>query len=331
MKEKMTKLTILAALLGLMAFQPAAADDLDVQYIAVHFGDAGYNEVLDASEFSQFSFYTADGEVYGYTEDQKMIGSPNYLTGYYGEVPEKMGFGANHRGDYKNKYSFPYKTGAIYVIDKNGTISYQLPPEKMELHGDRNIRNDINRAIRRARKGKEADIMKERKREYLKESPVGELESRKGADQDKRGEGLVEWPVPDLQLKDADGNTVGLRELTQGKATVLVLYTLNGVTWKKGDNDGNIKKEWKGNKLMSPEAYGKKSEEEFAGDADEDKGGFANAAKFLGKEAGKSMTRQNNIRDIWSAEGDLRTDMKASSYQYFLQNLKFVQRWWGED
>ena len=238
----MTKLTILAALLGFMALQPAAADDLDVQYIAVHFGDASYNEVLDKSEFSQFSFYTADGEVYGYTEDQKMIGSPNYLTGYYGEVPEKMGFCANYRGEYKNKYSFPYKNGAIYVIDKKGTISYQLPPEKMALHGETNIRNDINRAIRRAEKGKEADVMKERKREYLKQSAVGELESRKGSDVDKNGEGLVEWPVPDLQLKDSDGKAVSLRELTQGKATVLVLYTLNGVTWKKGDNDGNIKK-----------------------------------------------------------------------------------------
>ena len=326
------KQLFMMAILALMfSFQALAGDDLDVQYIAVHFGDASYNEVLDESQFPQFDFYTVDGEVYGYLEDQKMIGSPNYLTGWYGEIPEKMGFGANYRGEYKNKYSFPHKKGAIYVLDKNGTITYQSSPEKVTQSEMTNFRNAINRAIRRARKGKEGDIMKERKREYLKSKPTKELEPRKGSDVDKKGEGLVEWPVPDLTITDSEGNEQSLRKLAKGKATVLVMYTLNGVTWKKGDTDGNIKTEWKGNKLITPDQYAKKSEEDFSDDASKEKSGFANATKFIAKEAGKSMSRQDNIRDVWSAEGDLRDDMKATSYKYFLSDIQFVDRYWGED
>lgn len=327
------KITGLALLLMVFTLKVSAGDDLTVQYIAVHFGDASYNEVLNKSEFQNFDFYTADGKVIGYTEDQKMMGNPEYLMGWYGEVPEKMGFCANYRGEYKKYYGFPYEGGVVYVIDKNGTIAYQSPPtginpDKMDEYNS--IRSDVNRAIRRARKGKEEKVMKERKREYLKEAPVGELEERKGSDIDKDGEGLMEWPVPDLKVKDEDGNEIGLQELTKGKATVLVMYTMNGVTWKKGDTKGNIKAEWKGNKLLSPEQYSKKAEKDFEKEADEDKGAFGNAVKFMGKEAAKAMGDRKSVADIWSAEGDLPEQKKMSAYQYFLEALKFVDNNWGE-
>jgi hypothetical protein len=327
------QLTVAAVLLMLFSLKVSAGDDLKVQFIAVHFGDASYNEVLDKSEFPNFDFYTADGKVTGYTESKKPIGNPEYLMGWYGKVPEKMGFSANYRGSYKKYYGFPYVGGVVYVIDRNGTITYQSPPEgidpdKMDQYHA--IRNAVNKEIRRARKGKEGKILKERKREYLKQAPVGELEPRKGCDVDKDGEGLIEWPVPDIKVKNAKGEEKGLLELTKGKATVLVMYTLNGVTWKKGNNKGKIKAEWKGSKLLNPDQYAKKSEKEFEKDADEDKGGFGNAMKFMGKEAAKSVSNRNSVVDIWSAEGDLPSQKKMSAYQYFLNSLKFVDKHWGE-
>ena len=38
--------------------------NLEIQYIAIHYGDSEMATVLDASEFSKFQFYLANGNVY---------------------------------------------------------------------------------------------------------------------------------------------------------------------------------------------------------------------------------------------------------------------------
>lgn len=328
----MKKIKKISSLLGVFIFCLSlnlfAGDKPEVQYVAVHFGDPAYADVLDRSEFPEFSFYTVPGDAFGYSEAQKMFGKTTYLTGWYGEVPEKMGFCANYRGEYKNKSSFPHAIGTAYIIDQKGTIAYQLPPEKFYGAGwaDKRdgIRHEMSRELRRAKKGKEVKVLKEKKRDYLKETSYGELEETKGSDVDKNGEGLIEWPVPDLKVTDDEGNEVSLKELTQGKATVLVFYTLNGVTWKKGDKDGNIVKEWKGNKLLNKKDYEKIAEEEFTQEAKE-KGALKTTAKMALKD-GVFGSSRSAIREILSGEGEIDAKKKFQAYQYFLQNLWFVKK-----
>lgn len=323
----MKNLLIFTSLFFVLVLNTTAKEKVELQYIAVHCGNPSHNEIMQEDQFPNFKFFTAGGQVTGYTEEQKMIGKSNYLTGWYGEIPEKMGFGANYRGEYKGKYSFPGRTGTVMIIDKNGTVAYQIPPEDYSGDGWSDVRsemrNAMNRVIRKMQKGKEADILKEKKRENLKKSAVGELEETKGSDIDKKGEGLTEWPVPELTLNTVDGNEVSLRELVQDKVTILVLYTLNGVTWQKGDKDGNISEQWDGNILVNQEQFESKSEKDFNEEA-KNKGALKATAKMIGKgmlSGGGSRAFQN----ILSAEGELTTEEKFQAYQFFIQHLVFVQ------
>lgn len=255
----MLKLKVMFLLLAgvLFSIHLQAAGDVEVQYVAIHYGNA-VSDVINEASFPAFTFYNAVGEVTGYTEKQKIIGNPTYLSGWYGAVPEKMAFSANYRGEYSKSEGFPYEKGAIYVLDKNGTVAYQLPPEKFNDVNYRDkydaVFSDIKNAIRKLSRGKEEKVVKENKRKYIKSSPVGEREAVKGSKTDNKVDGIVGWPVPDLTLTDGGGNSVQLQQLAEGKVTVLVFYSLNGVTWKRGDTDGNIIEEGEENPLVSNKA-----------------------------------------------------------------------------
>ncbi|MCF8359666.1 MAG: peroxiredoxin family protein [Prolixibacteraceae bacterium] len=300
-----------------------AKDDVEVQYIAVHFGEPANAEILDKEDFPAFNFYQAKGELMAYTEDQKFIGNPTHLEGWYGEVPEKMGFCASYRGEYKKSKGFPYDKGAVYVLDKNGTVAYQLPPQRFnpdnysDLYSA--IYSDIKKTIRKMSRGKEAKILKENKREYIKESPVGELETTKGSKVDTRVKGIVGWPVPPISLNDCDGNKTDLSEIANGKVTVLVFYTLNGAKWLRGDNEGNIKSENVGEKLIPYKKYLEQQNEEFEKKAAE--GDLGAMFGMAAKEKFSNVDAMNAIR-----KGiELSDKEKAAAYKKFVQHLEMVQ------
>lgn len=62
-------------------------------------GNEEHQEVLNKNAFPDFKFYCNTSELLSYSEEQKMMGNPKKLMGWYGEVPEKMGFTANCRGN----------------------------------------------------------------------------------------------------------------------------------------------------------------------------------------------------------------------------------------
>ncbi|MFC2089834.1 hypothetical protein ACFLT1_03585 [Bacteroidota bacterium] len=312
---------ILTAFLSMiLSLNLLSGQDGDVQYIAIHFGDPANAEVIDQSAFPSFSFYVAPGEAIGYTEAQKLIGNPTYLKGWYGEVPEKMGFCANYRGEMTKATGFPYRLGSVYILDKNGVVAYQLPPKYIypeDMDGYSAVSNDIKGTIKKMAKGKEMKAAK--KQEYIKTSSIGELESTKGSKIDTKGEGILGWNVPALTLKDMDGNEVKLDELAKGKATVLVVYTLNGVTWKKGDTEGNIISEVKGDKLINGSGYADSQGEEFNKKAEA--GDLRGMAKMALSEAGAS---DNSFGMIMGNESPSNRE-KAGAYNLFLQHLIMVQ------
>jgi len=295
----------------------------EVQYIAVHFGNPVNAEALDKDAFPAFSFYQSEGDLIAYTEEQKMIGNPVHLEGWYGEVPEKMGFCANYRGEYKKSKGFPYAKGAVFVLDKNGTVAYQLPPQRFNPVNYRDaydaIYNDIKSTIRKMARGKEEKILKEKKREYIKSSAVGELETTKGADIDKKGDGIIGWPIPSVNLVDCDGNAMNLKELADGKVTVLVFYTLNGAKWLRGDNDGNIISENEGEKLIAHTKFAEQQGKEFDKKAEEgDLGGM------LGMAVKEKFSNVDAMSSIRKGEG-LSDKEKAAAYKRFVQHLEMVQ------
>ncbi|MDA3818246.1 MAG: hypothetical protein PF486_12765 [Prolixibacteraceae bacterium] len=295
----------------------------EVQYIAVHFGDPANAEVIDKEAFSAIKFYIAESELVAYSEEQKLIGNPTYLEGWYGSVPEKMGFCANYRGEYSKSKGFPYAKGVVFVLDKNGTVAYQLPPQRFNPDNYSDlydaIYNDIKSTARKMSRGKEAKVLKEKKREYIKSSPVGELETTKGADIDKKGEGITGWPVPAIDLKDENGNAVNLKDITDGKVTVLVFYTLNGAKWLRGDTDGNIISEKQGEKLMPHTKYAEQKGEEF-----DKKAGEGDLGGMLGMAAKEKFSSVDAMTSIRKGE-ELSDREKAAAYKRFVQHLEMVQ------
>lgn len=224
------------------------ASDGEVQLIAVHIGNLDNMSVLDKTAFPDFEFYSNDASLIKYSETQKMIGNPKYLMGWYGEIPEKMGFSANYRGELGKGYSSPSAIGALYVIDPENTIGYQTKPNNRSNIDTR----EIISLVKKYKKGKYSSKLKVSKQQYIKESAIGELEQTKGASIDKDGEGIVGWEVPDITIKNENGEAKSLKEIVNGKTTILVFFTLNGVHWKKGDAKGEIEKEWDGHKLLAP-------------------------------------------------------------------------------
>ena len=307
----------------------AKSAKVDVQYIAVHFGNTGHADVMDKSEFSKFSFYTAPGSVFAYTEKQKMMGSPKYLTGWYGEVPEKMGFSANY--NIKKSYSRSYQRGVTYVISPDGIISYQLTsqrvnPENYSAAYDKEM-GKMKKAIKKLRKGKTVvKPLAKKKCKYLKKAPMGELESKKGSKIDKKEKGLIGWPVPDLDLINKSGKTVNLKDIAKDKVTVLVFYTLNGVHWKKGDKKGKIIKEWDGQKLINSKTYRTMVNKKVTGEVNEKK----NSAPIM-KHIGKGLLKGGAFGNVGKIAGDLDStkeelsnEEKAKAYIQAISLLKMA-------
>jgi len=225
-------LRIFVAVIFLFALVYAA----DVEVIAVHFGNPEYAESLRQDDYPGFSFYTTDGSSYYYGEDQKLIGNYNYLRGYYGEVPEKMGFAANYTDD---KMSVRYPS-PIYVVGANGVI--------MNTNGN----FGISSAIKKVTKGKYEKLAN--KREYLKKTPIGERSPyRKAKINSKMVNWMAGWEVPDITVYDAEKNEHSLKELTKDKNVILVFYTMDGVLVKRGGMDGVIKEEYYNDKIRHPD------------------------------------------------------------------------------
>lgn len=244
--KKIKSLFILAVLM--LSVSALYAQKSQVKFIGIHIGNEDNMSVLDKSAFPDFEFYSNNAELKSYSEAQKMVGNPKYLMGFYGEVPETMGFCANYRGDLGKRYSLPYATGALFVIDAEGTIGYQSKPNsrsEMEYQ-------QITHLVKRFKKGKNAKKLKSSKQKYIKESPVGELEKTKGADYDKNSEGLVGWDIPEISLKNEQGEETTLSQITEGQVCVVVFFTLNGAHWIKATAKGDIEKEWDGGKLVAP-------------------------------------------------------------------------------
>ncbi|MDZ7821032.1 MAG: hypothetical protein U5N26_04000 [Candidatus Marinimicrobia bacterium] len=233
----MKKSGIISVLLFITVFFSGMLVAQEIEVIAVHFGNPEYAETLRQDDYPGFAFYTTDGSSYYYIEDQKLIGNYNYLRGYYGEVPEKMCFAANYTDD---KMRIPHRTGAIFIVGANGVIAGQ--------------NTDLNRAVRKVKRGKYEDLAKAKKRRYLKETPIGERAPYRKADINKKGvDWMVGWEVPGITVYDEDWNSHSLNELTKDKNVVLVFYTMDGVQVKRGAKDGTIKEEYYNDKIVHPD------------------------------------------------------------------------------
>lgn len=238
---------VLVFVFSICAFALKAQND-KVQFIAIHIGNVDNMSVLDKTAFPDFKFYSNDKALISYSEAQKIIGNPKHLAGWYGAVPEKMGFSSNYRGDLGKGSGLPYATGALFVIDPEGTIGYQSKPNSratMEYQA-------ITSIVKKYKKGKYSKKLKASKQKYIKESPMGELEKTKGSDIDKDADGLVGWSVPNIAIKDENGAATTLKEITDGKISIVVFFTLNGAHWKRATAKGVIEKEWDGGKLLAP-------------------------------------------------------------------------------
>lgn len=244
----MKKLSLLLVLTFTLCAISLKAENDKVQFIAIHIGNADNMTVLDKAAFPDFQFYSNDETLISYTETQKMVGNPKYLMGWYGAVPEKMGFSSNYRGDLGKRYSLPYATGVLFVIDPEGTIGYQS-----QSNSRTNLESQkITSIVKKYKKGKYSKKLKAKKQSYIKESAIGELERTKGSDIDKDGNGLIGWDVPEITIKNENGESISLKELTDGKISIVVFFTLNGAHWKKATAKGVIEKEWDGDKLLAP-------------------------------------------------------------------------------
>ncbi len=221
-----------------------------VKVIAIHFGNPEYEGALDKEDFPGFEFYRTDGSTYRYQQDQKLIGNPNYLPGYYGEIPEKMGFSANYTYEKGSFYSHPFEKGIIYVIGKNGIIAARTS-ENSEFdefayntdgyYADYDVlRTSIKKLV------KEKYTKPAKKMVYIpKVTASGELEPYGKSKIDKASKGLVGWTVPEITVYDDAGEAHKLNELTADNDCVVIFYTMDGVLYKRGDKkDGSVDNEY---------------------------------------------------------------------------------------
>lgn len=221
----------------------------DLEVIAVHFGNPEYAKVLSQEDYPGFTFYTTDGSSYRYREEQALVmKSPNYLEGYYGEVPEKMGFSANYTRE--KGTPAPYVRGVIYLVGTNGVITAQTSAGQKfnETNFSEIYYEDfeiLKKAVKNLKKGKVATPLKDKDRVYFKSTPAGEREPYKKSVVDKEGKGLVGWYVPEVTVYDAEGKEHKLNQLTEGKNCMLVFYTMDAVHYVEASRkDGTILKEW---------------------------------------------------------------------------------------
>ncbi len=221
----------------------------DLEVIAVHFGNPEYAKVLSQEDYPGFTFYTTDGSSYRYREEQVLVmKNPNYLEGYYGEVPEKMRFSANYT--LEKGTPAPYIRGVIYLVGTNGVISSQTSAGQKfnETNFSEVYYEDfeiLKKALKNLKKAKVATPLKDKDRVYFKSTPVGEREPYKKSVVDKDGKGLVGWYVPEVTVFDAEGKEHKLDQLTAGKNCMLIFYTMDAVHYVEASRkDGTIMKEW---------------------------------------------------------------------------------------
>ena len=303
--------------------QNPPADKVEVQYIAIHFGSPDHATVMDKTEFPEFQYYCATGGAYSYSEEQKLIGNPKYLVGYYGEVPEKMGFCANYTTE--KYFSPPYGYGAIYVIGQNGVISYQTPSNHFneeyfnEVYTE--VFNAIKSSVKKLKKGKLTKPLSEKKCNYLKKSAIGELETVKGSKIDKSTEGIVGWKVPEISIIDENGNNTTLKEITKNKISIVVFYTLNGVERKRGDKKGNIIDEWIGQKLISTKEYTANIEKKFMEGEYENK---EEAKKEFAKTMFKAAIVGTLVGELFNSDEEMNDKKRVQAYTECVQRIKMV-------
>ncbi|MBW6458498.1 MAG: hypothetical protein K0B52_04965 [FCB group bacterium] len=217
----------------------------DVTCIAVHLGNPEYASVVIREEYPGFRFYTTDGSCFRYFDNSSRLGNPNFLSGLYGEVPEKMGLSPNYG------FGLP----KIMIVGANGIIAAHSTSHLFydallgfddDYGGTQS--SDYGKSMRAltktfndVKKGKYAKALPESKRVYLKSTPVGELEPYRGAKTDKKGDGLVGWEIPDVPVYDDEGNEHRLNELCKDKNVMLVFYSMNGMRMKNSSKqDGAV-------------------------------------------------------------------------------------------
>lgn len=317
---RMFMIIFLLSNLNAFSLQNPPEGGSDVQFIAVHFGNVDHASVMDKAEFPDFKYYSATGTAFSYSEKQKIIGNPKNLVGYYGEVPEKMGFGANYTE--KKYFSAPYSYGLIYVIDQNGIISYQSPNTAYYPNVPESEYANVKSIVKKLKKGKATKVLASKKCKYLKKSAVGELETLSGSKIDKDSKGLVGWEVPDINVIDENGNNKSLKDITKDKISIVVFYSLNGVGRKFGDAKGNIIEEWQGGKLLSTGDYAKNKESKFMeGDYDNK----ADAKKAFGKSMFKSAVVGTTLGNLFNSKEEIDDAGRAAQYSANVSRIKMVQ------
>lgn len=242
---KIKGIVIGTLLLLLMVCGPVFSMEIDV--IAVHFGNPEYAKALSQEDYPGFTFYTTDGSSYYYIEEQAvMLKNPSFLEGFYGEVPEKMGFSANYTVE--KGAGIPYARGVIYLVGSNGIIAAQsaavnnFNEENFPETYYQDFEN-MKKALKNLNKGKLTSPAKDMS--CFKSTPAGEREPYAKSTIDKKGVGIVGFNVPEITVYDAEGNPQKLNELTAGKNAILVFYTMDAVHYVEGSRkDGSILREW---------------------------------------------------------------------------------------
>ncbi|MCK5817389.1 MAG: hypothetical protein KAH15_05245, partial [Candidatus Marinimicrobia bacterium] len=221
-----------------------------VKVIAVHYGNPDYAEALTRENYPGFEFYKTDGSEWRYQiENTLYIGiNPSHLSGYYGEIPEKMGFSASYATI--KGLETPYNLGIIYLIGSNGVIATHTGPYAHfsdELYAEeyRGDFNNLKKVLKNLKKNKLPKVLDASKQVYFKSTPIGEYEPYKKTKIDKKGAGIVGWNVPDVCVYDDDGEKHQLPELVKDENCFLVFYSMNAIHKREGKRkDGAINKEW---------------------------------------------------------------------------------------
>lgn len=232
-------------------------------------------------------------------------------------------------GTYGKGYSFPYSGGSVYVIDQDGVINYQIQAERFNedhfadtYYG---IQSSVSRIVKKIKKGKSVKKLKDSKQVYIKKSQIGSIESSKGAKLDTKNEGIVGWNVPDIQLRNSEGEAISLKDLTKDKISIIVFYTLNGAHYLKANTKGIVEKEWEGKKLLSPVEYSQNIESKVVDAQYKDK---KEAKKGFAKTMFKSAVANSNsglAKLIFNSKEELDDVERVEAYKQATQNLKLIQ------
>jgi len=207
---------------------------IEPRFIAVYFGDGTHYDGLSQSEFDGFEFYKYSGmQTFRYEEEQKLMGNPNFLTGLYGELPEKMMFGSNNR--LKKRFPPAHRYGSVFLLSK-GLIMWQAPENgSNSLLGDMVSKESATarKLYKKMLKGK-AKVKPAKKPATLKKSKYGELEASKGSKLDKNYAKMLGQSVPaGIQVIDDNGKSYSLNELTAKGDVVLVFFHMNDIPLRK--------------------------------------------------------------------------------------------------